>query len=208
MGDIAPNIGSIVAIEKTPDRLLTHVFPTFVGLNSASAAGPGYLPSTFAPFQATPSTTGLPNTINVDGQLRIDERWSLLHSIDDPLRVNSPIGKPAEDMDDFYKAAKGLMYNSSVQQAFGFSAADSTRYGGNGFGNACLVAKQILAADQGTRFVQITVGGWDIHQNIYGVNGNPAQGTNIFTLGKVLDDGLSTLIGDLKASGPINELSG
>src|SRR5438105_11738390 len=60
LGDIAPNIGSIVAIEKTPERLPTHVFPTFVGLNSGSAAGPGYLPSTYAPFQAVPSNAGLP----------------------------------------------------------------------------------------------------------------------------------------------------
>lgn len=201
LGDIAPNIGSIVAIEKTPERLPTHVFPTFVGLNSGSAAGPGYLASAFAPFQAVPSTTGLPNTTNIDGPARIDERWSLLHSEDDPLRVNSPLGKPVDDMDDFYTAAKGLMYNSSVSQAFSFSAADSTRYGANGFGNACLVAKQILAANQGTRFVQITLGGWDMHQNIYGINGNPAQGTNIFTMGKVLDDGMSALIGDLKSSG-------
>jgi hypothetical protein len=201
LGDIAPNIGSIVAIEKTAERLPTHVFPTFIGLNSSSAAGPGYLASSYAPFQASPSSTGLPDTTNVDGQPRIEERWSLLHSIDDPLRVNSPLGKAAGDMDDFYTAAKGLMYNTSVQQAFGFTAADSMRFGNNGFGNACLVAKQILAANQGTRFIQITVGGWDMHQNIYGMNGNPAQGTNIFTLGKVLDDGVSALIGDLKASG-------
>src|SRR5207248_8369157 len=144
LGDIAPNIGSIVAIEKTPERLSTHVFPTFVGLNSGSAAGPGYLPSTYAPFQAVSSNAGLPNTTNVDGQPRIEERWSMLHSIDDSLRVNSPLGKPPDDMDDFYTAAKGLMYNDSVKQAFGYVAADSARYGNTGFGNACLVANQIL----------------------------------------------------------------
>ena len=37
--------------------------------------------------------------------------------------------------------------------------------------------------------------------HIYGINSNPAQGTNIFTLGRVLDDGVSALIADLKASG-------
>jgi uncharacterized protein (DUF1501 family) len=94
-----------------------------------------------------------------------------------------------------------LMYNPTVNNAFKFAAADSARYGSTGFGNACLVAKQALAAGQGTRFVQITVGGWDMHQNIYGLNGNPAQGTNIFTLGKQLDDGVSALITDLKAAG-------
>jgi uncharacterized protein (DUF1501 family) len=117
------------------------------------------------------------------------------------LRINSPLGKSASDMDDFYKAAKGLMYNPVVDKAFRFTAADSAAYGSTGFGNACLVAKQALSAGQGTRFVQITVGGWDMHTNIYGVNGNPATGTNIFTLGKQLDDGLSQLITELKAAG-------
>lgn len=205
LGDIAPNIGSIVAIEKTPERLPSHAFPTFIGLNSGSAAGPGYLASTFAPFQAVPSNAGLPDTTNIDGAARIEERWSLLHQVDDPLRVNSPLGKPLDDMNDFYSAAKNMMYNNSVNQAFGFTAADSARFGNNSFGNACLVAKQILAANQGTRFIQITVGGWDMHQNIYGVNGNPAQGANIFTLGKTLDDGVSALINDLKAAGLFND---
>ena len=205
LGDIAPNIGSIVAIEKTPERLPSHVFPTFVGLNSSGAAGPGYLSATFAPFQAAPTNSGLPDTTNVDGQARIDERWSLLHSLDDPLRVNSSLGKPVEDMDEFYRAAKGIMYNNAVKQAFGFVAADSQRYGNNGFGNACLVAKQILAANQGTRFIEITVGGWDMHQNIYGANNDPTRGNNIFTLGKVLDDGVSALLNDLKGAGMLKD---
>jgi hypothetical protein len=166
LGDIAPNIGSIVAIEKAPDRRAADVFPAFVSLNSNNPAGAGYLSSQFS-----------------------------------PLRIASPLGKPVEDMDDFYKAAKGLMYNNAVKQAFSFTTADSVRYGNNSFGNSCAMAKQILQADMGTRFVQITVGGWDMHQNIYGVNGNPAQGTNIFTLGKILDDAVSALINDLKANG-------
>ncbi len=201
LGDIAPNIGSIVAEEKTPERLATHVFPTFVALNSSNGAGAGYLSSNYAPFQAAPSATGLPNTSNVDGQARLEQRWSLLHQLDDQLRVNSPLGKPAVDMDDFYKAAKGLTYNQAVQQAFSFSSADSARYGTNSFGNACLVAKQVLAANQGTRFIQITLGGWDMHQSIYGLNNDPTRGSNIFTLGQTLDSGVSTLINDLKAAG-------
>lgn len=205
LGDIAPNIGSIVAIEKTPERLPTHVFPTFVALNSSGAVGSGYLSSAYAPFQATPTTAGLPNTSNADGQPRLEERWNLMHKLDDPLRVNSPLGKPVDDMDSFYSAAKGMMYNTAVKQAFGFASADSVRYGNNSFGNACLVAKQVLQAQMGTRYIEITLGGWDMHQNIYGINGDPTKGTNIFTLGAVLDNGVSALINDLKAAGMFND---
>ncbi len=205
LGDIAPNIGSVVAIEMAAQQTPGKVFPTFLALNSNQAAGPGYLDSKFAPFKTAPATTGLANTTNGDGQARWTQKWDLMHSLDDTLRVNSPYGKPVEDMDDFYRAAKGLMYNPVVDKAFRYTAADSQRYGNTTFGNACLVANQVLAANQGTRFIQITVGGWDMHQNIYGVNGNAAQGTNIFTLGKQLDDGVSALLSDLKSTGQLNE---
>jgi len=201
LGDIAPNIGSIIAIEKTPERLPTHVFPTFLALNSDGAAGQGYLDSQYAPFKTTPSTNGLTNTTNPDGESRWNQKWSLLHTIDGSLRQNSPIGKPAEDMDSFYDAAKGLMYNPTVAKAFKFTAQDSQRYGNASFGNACLVARQVLEANAGTRFIQITVGGWDMHTSIYGANGDPTRGNNIFTLGKQFDAGMAALIGDLKASG-------
>lgn len=201
LGDIAPNMGTVVALEKTPERLPSHVFPTFLALNSDGAAGSGYFDSKYAPFKTTAAATGMVNTNNPDGEVRLNTKFDLMHSLDDTLRINSPYGKQVEDMDDFYRAAKGLMYNPTVDKAFRFTTGDSARYGTTGFGNACLVAKQALAAGQGTRFVQVTVGGWDMHQNIYGLNGNPANGTNIFTLGKTLDDGVSALIADLKAEG-------
>jgi uncharacterized protein (DUF1501 family) len=205
LGDIAPNMGTVVALEKAQERQPSQVFPTFLALNSDGAAGPGYFDSRYAPFKTTPNTNGLANTTNPDGEARFTSKFSLMHSLDDSLRVNSPNGRPMEDMDDYYASAKGLMYNPAVANAFKFTAADSARYGATAFGNACLVAKQALAAGQGTRFVQITIGGWDMHQNIYGINGNPAAGNNIFTLGRQLDNAVSTLITDLKASGLYDE---
>ena len=205
LGDIAPNVGSIVAIEKDQLRTPKNVFPTFLALNSPGAVGSGYFDTRYAPFQTTPSNTGLQNTTHSAGQPLFNERWSLLHQLDDPIRNNSPYGKPFDDMDDFYNGANGLMYNPLVTKAFTYTQADSLRYGNNSFGNSCMVARQTLAANDGTRFVQITLGGWDMHQNIYGVNGDPTKGSNIFTMGKVLDDGVSTLISDLKADGTFND---
>jgi hypothetical protein len=203
LGDIAPNIGSVVSIEKDSERTPSQVFPTFVALNSATAAGPGYFPATYAPFEIIPSTKGIPNTTNPDGQSVLSQRLTELHTLDDPLRINSPLGKPPEDYDNFYKAAVGLTYNPVVNQAFSFSAGDSQRYGSTGFGNACLVATQILAANQGTRFIQITVGNWDMHMDIYGQQN--ANGNNLYTLGKTFDDGASALLSDLKSSGLLSQ---
>ena len=56
------------------------------------------------------------------------------------------------------------MYNPVVNNAFGYTTAESQRYGNTALGNACLVAAQVLRADQGTRFIQITSNdGWDMH---------------------------------------------
>ena len=202
LGDIAPNIGSVVAIEKASERTPSQVFPTFLALNSATAPGNGYLPATFAPFKLLPQASGVPNTTNSLGQPRYAELWSKIHQIDDPLRVNSPLGTPVTDYNQFYLAANQMMYNAAVQQAFSFSASDSTRYGSSSFGNACLVAKQVLAANQGTRFIQITLGNWDMHTDIYGAQ-NP-KGNNLFTLCPQLDGGLGTLLADLAGSGQLD----
>lgn len=203
LGSIAPNIGSVVALEKDAERTPGQVFPAFLALNSQSAQGNGYFASTYAPFRVTPAANGLANTANPDGQARFEQRWSQLHALDDSLRVNSPLGESPEDMDAFYKSARGLMYNPAVDRAFRFQTTDSQRYGNTAFGNACLVAQQVLAANQGTRFIQITLGGWDMHSDIYGA-ANP-NGTNIFTLGKQFDDGVSALLGDLEASGLLDQ---
>jgi uncharacterized protein (DUF1501 family) len=106
-------------------------------------------------------------------------------------------------MGNFYSSAQSMMYNPSVTSVFNYSSADSTRYGSTAFGNALIIAKQTLASNMGARFVQVTVGGWDMHVNIYGPNGNVASGNNIFTLGKQFDSGMSALLADLKSSGQL-----
>jgi Protein of unknown function (DUF1501) len=201
LGDIAPNIGSVVAIEKYPERQSTQVLPTFIALNSGAAVGAGYLAATYDPMKLSPSAAGIPDTTNVDGEARMDGRYQLLHKLDDPLRIGSPYGKALEDFGDFDEAAKALMYNRDVSRAFNYAAADSTRYGSTSFGNACLLANKIIGANLGTRFVQITLGGWDMHSNIYGTNGRGG----LYTLGKTFDDGVSAMLADLKASGQLDQ---
>ena len=204
LGNIAPNIGSVVAIEKDAERQPGQVFPTFLGLNATNQAGPGYFSAKYAPFEFLPNYRnpggGLANTSNAAGQNWINQNYNLLHSLDDPLRVDSPLGAAVSDYDDFYTAAKGLMYNSVVDKAFQFSAADAARYGSSGFGASCLVAKQVLQANQGTRYIEISFGSWDMHQNIY----SPAN-NSLAAMGKQFDDGVSALLGDLQSSGLLNE---
>ncbi|MFN0106253.1 MAG: DUF1501 domain-containing protein [Bryobacteraceae bacterium] len=204
LGDVAPNMGAIVSIEKRAERAAGQIFPTFLALNSDAAIGAGYLPATYEPFKMAPNAAGLPNTTNPDGATRLEAKYTLLQGLDNPLRVNSPYGDPMTDFGAFYQAARGLMYNAAVDKAFKFTAADSARYGTTAFGNALLTAKQVLEANMGTRYIQVSLGGWDMHNNIY-TNPPQAGQNSIFTLGKVVDDALSTLIADMKSNGQLNE---
>lgn len=204
LGDIAPNVGSIVALEKEKERKAGQVFPAFVALNAGNPSDQGYLSAAYAPFLVTPvaGRASLSNTANAGGQATFTQMYSRLGQYDGSMRVQAPYGSSIKDMDSMYTQARALMYNSVVDAAFTVSTADSMRYGngtaGSNFGNALVVAKQILAADQGTRFVQVNFGSWDHHQNIYAANVLPAMGAQ-------LDNALGALLDDLRASGRLND---
>jgi hypothetical protein len=205
LGDIAPNVGSVVAMEKEPERRAGQVFPAFFGLNATGSAGPGYFGAAYAPFLVNPPRSGnatIPNTINPQGEARFQTLYSRLHQYDDALRIGAPYGKRLSDLDRLYGQARSMMYSPQVASAFNMNAGDQARYGLNGsgtsFGNACLIAKQILQADQGTRFIQINSGGWDHHANIYAAGSLPARAAE-------LDAGLSALLDDLKGSGMLDQ---
>jgi hypothetical protein len=191
LGNISPNIGSVVAIEKTQPNQL---FPTFLALNSGNCAGPGYFSANYAPFKVNPASGGLKNTTSPEGQTRFTAKYNLMHNLDDNLRINSPLGQPLNDYNVFYQAAQGMMYNPIVNKAFSFTTAESQSYGNTSFGQACLTARKVLEQNQGTKYIEITLGGWDMHVNIY-------QQNNLPTLGTQLDNGLGQLITDLQADG-------
>lgn len=199
LGDIAPNMGSIVALEKDGERKPGQVLPAFLALNAGGATGAGYLGADYAPFHVTNARAGsvnLPNTTNTLGATRFNTMYTRLQQYDGSLRTDSPYGDPLEGMGALYTRARDMMYNETVNAAFSIAQADDTRYGGSAFGRACVVAKQVLAADQGTRFIQINFNGWDHHQDIYA-----PQGNSMVTLGPQLDAGLAALIDDLKGAG-------
>jgi hypothetical protein len=194
LGDIAPNIGSVVSLEMTPQRKPGDVLPGFVGLASGPAKGSGYLPARYAPFVATGlSATGLATIRPNGGQPVFDERFATLQMLDTD-RTGAPLGDAPADMNDFYGQARALVDSPSVNAYFGWSTADYARYGSTGFGGAALVAKQLLAANQGTRYIQLTMGGWDNHANIYSPN------AGLFSQMKTFDPAIGALLGDLAAT--------
>jgi len=201
-GRIAPNVGSVVALEKETERLANQPVPGFLSLNGGvTIAGPGYFPGRYSPFDIAPNSAGIAGLAHPNGQATFNTRYGMLVAADNSLAHNSLVSTKFEEMADFYSSANAMMYDTRVTNAFRFNTAqgllDANRYGTGtaqtGFGNACLTAKQVLQANLGVRYIQINLGGWDNHQNIYQAN------AGVYGPGRQLDTGLANLISDLAA---------
>jgi hypothetical protein len=187
---IAPNIGSVVAMESDATRQPGQLLPGFVSLNTGGTVERnGYFPGRYAPFDVQANANGLSNLQHPDGQTAFNERFQVLQAFNqaNPLRVDF------DQMRDFYASAQSLMNDPNVNNVFRFTATDQTRYGNSGFGSSCIVVRNLIGADLGTRYFQINLGGWDNHSNIYQANGG------IYGPARQLDLGLGNLIADLAA---------
>jgi hypothetical protein len=193
-GKIAPNIGAVAALELDRQRRPDQKLPPFIALNGGGTLqGAGYLPGRYAPFDVAPNPNGIANLANPDGQALWTTRSNTLQLADATAAANSPFGARFEEMADFYASARTMMYDTNVTNAFRFDAADQMKYGNNAFGNACLTARNLVWSDQGVRYIQLTLGGWDNHNNIY-----PANGVGgIYTPARTLDVALANLLQDL-----------
>jgi hypothetical protein len=193
---LAPHIGSVVSLELgAPDRVL----PAFLSLNVGSGTGEGYLKPEHAPMYISPNGGGLPGATHKDSEAVFNRRYPLALELDANLRENAPYGGGTDDFVTFNIAARKLMYNPRVTPIFTFDAAQRNAYGNTAFGNACITARNLLRANMGTRFVQITLGGWDHHVNIY------ANNANLQAMTRTLDNALAPLIADLRQDGLLNE---
>jgi len=199
-GAIAPHIGAVVALESQASRTVSDVLPGFIALNSGGIPTCGYLPAKYAPFGVEPASEGLATLAHPEGAARFAQRWDLLHALD-TARANGSLGKASLDMNDFYDQARTLMDAPGINTLFSFDDAEHERYGATTFGDSMIVARNLVSARKGTRFVQATLGGWDHHSDIY----DPAAAQSLFTQGAELDNALGALLTDLEAGGILDE---
>ena len=193
---LAPHIGSVVSLEMgAADRIL----PAFLSLNVGSGPSEGYLKPEHAPMYISPGGGGLPGATHPDGEAVFNRRYDLSLSLDADLRNDARYGEGTEDFVTFNSAARKLMYNPKVSSVFTYDTAQRNAYGNTAFGNACIAARNLFRADLGTRFVQITLGGWDHHVNIYAPN------ANLQLMTRTLDNGLGQLMTDLRQDGSLDQ---
>ena len=197
-GAIAPHIGAVVALESQAARTAADVLPGFIALNSGQIPSSGYLPAKYAPFGMIASSRGLATLSHPEGPERFARRWELLQKLD-AARAHRSLGKPANDMDDFYDQSKTLMGTPGINTLFTFNDEEHQRYGATIFGDSLVVARNLAAAGKGTRFIQTTLAGWDHHADIY------SRAAGLYVQAAQLDDALGALLTDLETMNILDE---
>jgi hypothetical protein len=190
-----PPVGSVVAYESAAWRRPTDTLPGYVAVNvtvsQAGLLGSGFLPATYTPFHID-TTTGIGAiALDDDGRKKLLRRWELLKNFDERLRNDSSLAAKAfRDYHNHYEGAVSMMADPRAAQIFQIDASDHERYGKTQVGDGCILARNLVEADAGTRFVMVNHRDWDHHNRIY-TDGNH------YKLCKELDIALSSLLEDL-----------
>lgn len=165
-----PSMGSIVSHEFGPRKNL----PPYVCIPNQpnEYAGSGYLSSAYGPFSlgADPASNSfsvrdlaLPNGIDEN---RFNKRRSILAAVDSHF-ASVEKADALDAMDSFYQRAYGLVSSAEAREAFNINAEPAKlrdEYGRNTAGQRMLMARRLVEA--GVRFVSLTYGSWDMHDNI------------------------------------------
>ncbi|MGH7172496.1 MAG: DUF1501 domain-containing protein [Gemmataceae bacterium] len=101
----------------------------------------------------------------VDGG-RLSRRRRMLHTLDTLQRSLDAQPAAFATLDQHYRAALNLITAPETKRAFEIGKEDTRlrdRYGRTRFGQSCMLARRLIEA--GVRFVTVSDGGWDTHQN-------------------------------------------
>ncbi len=194
-----PSMGSVVSHEYGPRKNL----PPYVCIPSVpnEFASNGYLSSSYAPFSlgADPAQKGfqvrdlnLPNGVD---DARFSRRRSALEAVNDYFAKQDK-SDAVKAMNTFYDRAYSLVSSKEAREAFKIEdepEALRNEYGMNDAGQRMLMARRLVTS--GVRFVTLTYGGWDMHNNItQGMRGAMPS----------LDQALAALVNDLSRSGQLS----
>lgn len=210
-----PAIGAVVASQGNPKE---QKLPPFIGVGgTAQRIGPGFLGMSYAPFtiqtpgQLPPNIappTGLGDAKTAEQRLRRRQRF--FFGLEDSFNEKSfPHMKKAEDREAAGSPAQahatvyGKAFDltvSPLQKVFSLASESTTTldlYGGraNTFGMGCLLARKLV--EKGVSCVEVDLGGWDMHANIFNTMRN--------NMGPRLDKGMGGLVKDLADRGMIKD---
>ncbi len=158
-----PSYGSVLSHELMHQRPELEI-PPFVSIGGASA-GPGFLGMAWAPFSVTSNGRIRNLDMKID-DTRLMQRMAALNLIETGFEKRTR-DLPASEHAKVLKKTLDLM-TSDQMKAFKVSEEPEEvkeRYGTDGFGQGCLLARRLVEA--GVPFVEVDLGGWDLHQNVH-----------------------------------------
>lgn len=191
-----PSIGSIVSHELG----VRNNLPPYITIPTVpnEFAGAGYLSHSYSSFSLGSNPEDpkfevrdlkLPEGIDEN---RFKKRQSMLDIVNDDFRSKVKSDSLVA-VDSFYKNAYDLILSKSAANAFDLKLEDEAtkeKYGKNAAGMRMLLSRRLVEA--GVRFITLTYGGWDHHDNI---------ADNIGKQLPMFDKAFSALINDLDDRG-------
>jgi uncharacterized protein (DUF1501 family) len=191
-----PSYGAVLSHELIDQRPDLEI-PPFVAVGGGSV-GPGFLGMTYAPFVVNSNGQVRNLDMGLDDK-RLTQRMYALDMIEKGF-ISQNRGSAADDHQKILKKTLNLM-TSAQMEAFKVTKEPKEvqdRYGNDGFGRGCLMARRLVEA--GVPFIEVDLGGWDNHANIH----------NIFSQGPqaklpVLDRSMSALVEDLDQRGLLQD---
>ena len=176
---------------------LNKTLPAQVRINGGSdVLGAGFLESKHGPLPLGNPSGGIQNSkaakyldeTMYDGRLKTAQEFNKMF-------LGEYSQKQVRAYTDLYNDAVKLMSSKDLEAFDLTKETEATRemYGDDNFGQGCLLARRLV--DTGVRFVEVQLGGWDMHNDVFG---------NMETRGATLDRGLSALLKDLERTGKLS----
>ncbi|HEY7314176.1 MAG TPA: DUF1501 domain-containing protein [Gemmataceae bacterium] len=196
-----PALGSLLAKEIGDAE---HDLPSYVTVSPPGGLGnlgAGFLGPQYAPM----AVSGISDNPNARANLTIDYlkpdkpvaasdqevRRKLLAELQGDFKKRHGGDATAAHAASYRKAQR--MVDTEARGAFRLDEEPAKlrdAYGRNRFGQGCLLARRLL--ERGVSFVEVTLDGWDTHQNNFEM---------VKTLSQTLDPAFATLLSDLKDRG-------
>lgn len=197
-----PSMGAVIAYEAAARRKESDFLPPFISMNyeGTTMYGPlireGCLESRCAPLTLDLKNANLPFAVGSEERERFDRRWKFLQQFDSSRKLGKSAPREMEQFGSFAETAHRMMENPAMSRILQLDPEAKKRYGGTPIGDACLLARNMVHADAGAKFLMLTHADWDHHSNIYGKPGETKGG--LYKLCPELDGALSALLADLK----------
>ncbi len=186
-GIVYPSIGSIVSKELGSE---TNPMPNFVSIGNR-AYGSGFLGARHQPLIVADAARGVENLRTGLSAGQFDSRVDLLNELESGFQRQHN-ANTAQAHSTTIQRAVTLMRDTGTR-AFDISlepAASRAAYGSSKFGEGCLMARRLI--ETGVKFVEVTLGGWDTHQNNW---------ERVRQLSAQVDPAMSALTRDLRDRG-------